>query len=132
MVKKNLLGRKVGTGFYRYESAESDGIFEASIDELLNDYRQSDSNQEKDADTIAMQILSRVALEASLIVEEEIVADPRDIDLCIINGLSFPIHHGGVLFWADQIGIDNLNRLLGDDTSELLKKMELEGAGFYG
>ena len=132
MVKKNLLGRKVGTGFYRYESAESDGIFEASIDELLNDYRQSDSNQEKDADTIAMQILSRVALEASLIVEEEIVADPRDIDLCIINGLSFPIHHGGVLFWADQIGIDNLNRLLGDDTSELLKKMELEGASFYG
>ena len=132
MVKKNLLGRKVGTGFYRYDSAEGDGVFEASIDELLKDYRQSESISDPNTDSIAPRILAKVALEASLVMEEEIVADPRDVDLCIINGLSFPTHHGGILFWADQIGIDTLNRMLGERTSESLKKMELEGTGFYG
>ena len=131
MVKKNLLGRKVGTGFYRYDSADQDGVFETSIDELLGDYRQQDSSAEKNPDTIAARILALVALEASLILEEEIVGDARDIDLCIIHGLSFPTHQGGILFWADQIGIDNLNRMLGDNASESLRKMELAGESFY-
>lgn len=131
MVKKNLLGRKVGTGFYRYATPEGDAEFDPSIDELLSGYRTVAAESELDSDSIAIRILANVALEASLILEEEIVGDPRDIDLCIVHGLSFPAHHGGILFWADQIGIENLNKLLGNNTSELLRKMELEDVSFY-
>lgn len=131
MVKKNLLGRKVGTGFYRYDSLEGEGVFEDATDDLLNDYRQQKSNGNLNEATIAPRILSQVALEASLILEEEIVNDARDIDLCIIHGLSFPIHQGGILFWADQIGIGTLNRILGANTSNLLEKMELKEESFY-
>ncbi len=131
MVKKNLLGRKVGMGFYRYATPEGDGEFDLSIDELLNGYRTTESKAERDSESIAIRILSKVALEASLILEEEIVSDPRDIDLCIIHGLSFPSHLGGILFWADQMGIGTLNKILGDEASEWLKRMELEGNSFH-
>ncbi|QEG20630.1 3-hydroxyacyl-CoA dehydrogenase NAD-binding domain-containing protein [Mariniblastus fucicola] len=131
MVKKNLLGRKSGTGFYRYESLEAEGIFDASIDDLLNDYRSPKPDSELNTESIAARILAQVAREASFILEEEIVRDARDIDLCIVHGLSFPAHRGGILFWADQIGIDTLNRLLGDETSPLLQRMELKGLSFH-
>jgi 3-hydroxyacyl-CoA dehydrogenase len=131
MVKRNLLGRKVGAGFYQYESQEDDPRFDPVIDDQLKDYRQADLDSELESDAIATRILAHVALEASLIVQEEIVNDPRDIDLCIIHGLSFPQHQGGILFWADQIGIKNLNRMLGEGTSELLKAMELENRTFH-
>ncbi len=131
MVKKNLLGRKVGSGFYRYATPEGDAEFDSSINDLLVDYRTKKVNSDERDDSVAVQILAHVALEASKILEEEIVNDPRDIDLCIIHGLSFPTHHGGILFWADQFGIDNLNRILGDDASESIRKMAAEKLGFY-
>ena len=131
MVKKNLLGRKVGSGFYRYATPEGDAEFDSSINDLLADYRTKKVNSDERDDSVAVQILAHVALEASKILEEEIVNDPRDIDLCIIHGLSFPTHHGGILFWADQFGIDNLNRILGDDASESIRKMAAEKLGFY-
>jgi len=131
LVKKNLIGRKVGKGFYRYESPYGAAIFDEAIDVELKDYRSADSEAELDGDSLALRILSSVVLEASLILEEEIVADARDIDLCIIHGLSFPTYRGGILFWADQVGIGVLNELLGDRTSATLQKMEREGKTFF-
>jgi len=131
MVKRNLLGRKVGGGFYRYESQEADPVFDPAIDDQLKDYRQSGSESKLDADAIVARIFSNVALEAALILEEEIVNDPRDIDLCIIHGLSFPAHHGGILFWADQIGISSLNQVLGERASAGMKTMEQKNEKFH-
>lgn len=110
MVKKNLLGRKVGTGFYRYEETDGDAVFDASIDEELKDYRTADLKPDTEGDILVARILASMSLEASLILEEEIVNDARDIDLCVIHGLSFPTHQGGILFWADQNGATMLDR----------------------
>ena len=131
LVKKNLLGRKAGTGFYRYESADGKAIFDDAIDTELKDYRTGDGPANLDADALVLRILSSVALEASLILEEEVVADGRDIDLCIIHGLSFPTHRGGILFWADQVGAGVLNQILSDRSSATLKKMERDGTTFF-
>ena len=49
-----------------------------------------------------------IVLEASYLLDDEMVNDPRDIDLCIIHGFSFPQHHGGILFWADRFGIERV------------------------
>ncbi|MCP4812446.1 MAG: multifunctional fatty acid oxidation complex subunit alpha, partial [Planctomycetaceae bacterium] len=84
-------------------------------------------------------IMSVVVLEATNILTHEIVADPRDIDLCIINGLSFPNHLGGILFWADQFGIDRINSYLDQMVaqipkrvpSQMLRQMATDGTRFY-
>jgi len=43
-------------------------------------------------------------LEALRAVDEEIVRDPRDVDLAVIHGLGFPAFRGGLFAWADSLG----------------------------
>jgi hypothetical protein len=38
------------------------------------------------------------------VLDQGTACDPKDIDLCVIQGLSFPVHVGGILFWADRCG----------------------------
>ena len=37
-------------------------------------------------------------------LEDGIVRDVRDVDLGLILGIGFPPFHGGLFFWADQVG----------------------------
>lgn len=109
MVKKNLLGRKVGSGFYRYEdplNAESPAEFDPAVDEMLSGYRgdagKNQNSKPMDSTEIADRILRSMARESDLIEAEEIVGDSDDIDLCVIHGLSFPAHQGGIVFWKNN------------------------------
>ena len=51
-------------------------------------------------------------LEATLILQEKKRLDPREIDLCMICGLGFPAGQGGLLHWADEIGMENILEML--------------------
>ena len=108
MVKKGWLGRKSGQGFYRYETPDGPRNWDSKIDELLASYVEP-INQDVD---IAQSICAVMTLEATRLLDEQVVADPRDIDLCVINGFSFPDHVGGILFWADRLGIGKVNEIL--------------------
>lgn len=144
LVKSGRLGRKSGAGFYDYPDARGERIWNEEVLELIGGYRDeadgnSDqkSNQSTEAELrrkqlegftanpklIAYQILSAIVQEATNILEEGIIENPRDIDLCIIHGFSFPQHQGGVLFWADQVGLKQVRQLLWK-ISELEERME--------
>ena len=43
-------------------------------------------------------------LEATRVLAEKLVRDPRDVDLGLIYGIGFPPFRGGLLFWADTLG----------------------------
>lgn len=147
LVKRKRLGRKTGAGFYRYTQtrgpAESDDehlipIIEAYLDRPLAAAEQEPKQSERIE--IRNQILAAVTREAANIVDEEIVADIRDIDLCIIHGFSFPKHWGGILFWADQFGIAEVVRVLDSiavkepklAATKMLRSMAVNGKKFYG
>lgn len=105
MVKRGRLGRKTLAGFYRYESADSPPQPDPEVDRILEGYCSSETS---DGRPISTTILVAMYLEAQRILDEQLVADERDIDLCLIHGLSFPAAKGGLLFWAQRIGEDNL------------------------
>ena len=44
-------------------------------------------------------------LEATRVLEERVVSDPRDVDFGVIYGLGFPAFRGGLLYWVDTLGI---------------------------
>jgi 3-hydroxyacyl-CoA dehydrogenase/enoyl-CoA hydratase/3-hydroxybutyryl-CoA epimerase len=107
MVKSGRLGRKSDHGFYHYDAPKSPAVWNDDILELIGQYRESDSEESSQlsSEQIANQILSVMVLEATNILEEEIAADFRDLDLSVIHGFSFPKHQGGILFWADRVSL---------------------------
>ena len=51
-------------------------------------------------------------LEATRILDEDETADVRDIDLAVLFGLGFPADKGGLLWWADALGPEQILALL--------------------
>jgi len=90
-------------------------------------------------------IQSRLVLpmvnEAAFCLEDEIVKDPARLDLAMIFGTGFPPFRGGLLRWADSLGLgkvftrlDDLSERLGPRfaPSERIRELANAGSGFYG
>ena len=77
--------------------------------------------------------------EASRILLEGIVREPADVDMGLILGIGFPTFRGGLLRWADTLGLPAvLERLqkyekLGPrfQPTEQMKRLAREKKGFY-
>jgi 3-hydroxyacyl-CoA dehydrogenase len=63
------------------------------------------------ADEVRERALTALAEEIGLMLSEEVVAAPMDIDLCLILGAGWPFHLGGITPYLDREGISE--RLLG-------------------
>ncbi len=57
------------------------------------------------ADEVRARALEAVAQEIRLMLDEGVVADPRDVDLCLILGAGWPSHLGGITPYLDRSGI---------------------------
>lgn len=57
------------------------------------------------AERVRERALAAVADEARRMLDEQVVADPRDLDLCLILGAGWPFHLGGILPYLDRTGI---------------------------
>ena len=120
MVKQGLLGRKSGAGFFVYpdqQHAAADDTLEqpnpaaqAIIDRVALQWGRP--AEKHTTQTILMRLLLPMVLEASRIIAENKVQDPRDIDLAAIFGLGFPEVRGGLLWWADTYGPTRLLNML--------------------
>jgi 3-hydroxyacyl-CoA dehydrogenase / enoyl-CoA hydratase / 3-hydroxybutyryl-CoA epimerase len=99
-----LLGRKGGRGFYEYEKGRERGV-NPEIYEAVG--------LPKKRETLAREtILDRTLLvmvnEAARTLEEGIAAAPGDVDVAMITGTGFPPFRGGLLRWADTLGMQAL------------------------
>ena len=88
---------------------------------------------------MATEILAPVVLEATRLIDEGIVADFRDIDLAFTHGLSFPPAQGGLLYWADHVGLKKLMEVLETlaeadprlAPNDMIKSMAADEGRFY-
>jgi 3-hydroxyacyl-CoA dehydrogenase/enoyl-CoA hydratase/3-hydroxybutyryl-CoA epimerase/3-hydroxyacyl-CoA dehydrogenase/enoyl-CoA hydratase/3-hydroxybutyryl-CoA epimerase/enoyl-CoA isomerase len=89
---------------------------------------------------ITSRLFLPMLLEATRVLQDGIVRDPRDIDLGLIFGLGFPAFRGGLMFWADTVGAGRLIEMLAPFASlgprmqptPLLQEMARNGQKFYG
>lgn len=115
------LGRKSGRGFYSYENrkrrAVPDPELEPILKPLIRDQKKFDPAE------LTARLFLPMLLEATRTLEDNIVRDPRDIDLGLIFGIGFPPFKGGLMHWADTVGAGQL--------LEQLKPFEALGARMH-
>jgi hypothetical protein len=56
------------------------------------------------ADELRQRALDAMAQEVRLMLDEGVVAEPQDIDLCLILGAGWPFHLGGITPYLDRTG----------------------------
>ena len=121
MMEAGFLGRKSGRGYYDYSKE-----------------KQEESNKDKVlGKKIVWRILSMLINEAADALFLKI-ATKEDIDLAMTKGVNYP---KGLLAWADEIGIDNVLKILEELQKEycedryrpspLLKRMVATKKRFY-
>ncbi|WP_327267894.1 3-hydroxyacyl-CoA dehydrogenase NAD-binding domain-containing protein [Streptomyces sp. NBC_01218] len=85
-------------GFYVHDSGKPE--LDPEVAALL---KQGDTvlTEEQTRD----RVLDAVAQEIGLMLDEGVVAEAQDIDLCLITGAGWPFHLGGVTPYLDRAGV---------------------------
>jgi 3-hydroxyacyl-CoA dehydrogenase/enoyl-CoA hydratase/3-hydroxybutyryl-CoA epimerase len=134
-----LLGRKSGRGFYTYEGDRQQSV-NASVYEVLAPVVPAD-RIDIDAEVIRARTILLMVNEAARTLEDGIADGPGAVDLAMITGTGFPPFRGGLLRWADSIGVNVvLERLLAlamkvgprYEPASMIRELAANARGFYG
>jgi 3-hydroxyacyl-CoA dehydrogenase/enoyl-CoA hydratase/3-hydroxybutyryl-CoA epimerase/3-hydroxyacyl-CoA dehydrogenase/enoyl-CoA hydratase/3-hydroxybutyryl-CoA epimerase/enoyl-CoA isomerase len=136
LVAAGRLGQKSGAGFYSYAKGgrgTDDPAFAAILEQCRTGRR--DIGTEEITDRLFLPMFT----EASRILTEGIVREPGDVDMGLLLGIGFPAFRGGILRWADSVGLDTiLAKLLHYEPlgprfqpTEQIKELAGQGKGFY-
>ena len=131
-------GQKSGRGFFSYENKRNRAQPDPDLDQYLRPHIKGDGsahNRQSVTDRMFLPML----VEATRVLEENIVRDPRDIDLGLIFGIGFPPFKGGLMYWADTLGAATVVEMLKPyeelgrryHATDLLKQLARDGAKFY-
>jgi 3-hydroxyacyl-CoA dehydrogenase/enoyl-CoA hydratase/3-hydroxybutyryl-CoA epimerase len=100
------LGKKNGRGFYLYDEKSYRGEVDPQIyaDLGLSSPRDPLSEQE----CLERGIFAMINECALALDVDHIVASPHEVDLAMIMGTGFPPFRGGLLKYADQVGVEHI------------------------
>ncbi|MEP7015037.1 MAG: 3-hydroxyacyl-CoA dehydrogenase NAD-binding domain-containing protein [Verrucomicrobiota bacterium] len=156
MQSAKMLGRKTGSGFYKYEGKQQ------TPNEAVEKWRtpsarlpeqsegphtqpQSDvrgvprADRDDSTNDLTNRLVFLMVNESARCLEEKVVASPEDADYGMILGTGFAPFRGGPLRFADYFGlkkiVDEMEKLAQKDekfaSCELLRKHAKDGTKFY-
>ena len=107
-------GQKTGAGWYRYEPGKRDPIVDPVVDKLVEDYRKEIgvTPRKISDEEIVQRCIFALTNEGARIVEDGIALRASDIDVIYLAGYGFPLHRGGPMHYADEIGLANVARIM--------------------
>ncbi|MBO9687577.1 MAG: fatty acid oxidation complex subunit alpha FadB [Mitsuaria chitosanitabida] len=107
MVAAGRLGQKNGRGFYAY-ARDPSGKPLKTIDpeaRALVAALQPHGARSVDDETVVERLILPMIVEAARTLEEGVVATAAELDMALLLGLGFPAHAGGILKYADWLGL---------------------------
>jgi 3-hydroxyacyl-CoA dehydrogenase/enoyl-CoA hydratase/3-hydroxybutyryl-CoA epimerase/3-hydroxyacyl-CoA dehydrogenase/enoyl-CoA hydratase/3-hydroxybutyryl-CoA epimerase/enoyl-CoA isomerase len=136
LVKAGRLGQKSGAGFYSYAKGPK-GADDPALSAILEKCQKG--RREIGEEEITDRLFLPMLVEATRVLAEGIVREPGDVDMGLILGIGFPPFRGGILRWADNLGLPRvLEKLAKYDRlgprfqpTEVLRKLAAAGKGFY-
>ena len=130
-----LLGKKGGKGMYLYDEKGKRAGFNPDIQASIKAPVRSMT-----ANAIQDRLFLPMVNEAALCIQEGIIDDPSQLDLAMIFGTGFAPFLGGVLGYADSVGIktiyqrlDHMSKVSGDNykPAQLIVDKAGRGESFY-
>jgi 3-hydroxyacyl-CoA dehydrogenase len=130
-------GEKSGNGFFCYDQLTGSPTRNREVDELIRHQRRA--RKQFSSTELTMRLLLPMLVEATSLLEEEVVATVGDVDVALINGIGFPVSKGGLLSWADTLGAENVLESLAHfrplgvryEPTKMLRTMAESGSTFY-
>jgi 3-hydroxyacyl-CoA dehydrogenase len=103
-------GQKTGAGWYDYQNGKRDAIPSKLVDDMIVEHRKSLGIEPRKIsdDEIVQRLVYALVNEAAHILAEGIASRASDIDMVYLTGYGFPIHRGGPMHYADQVGLFNV------------------------
>jgi len=103
-------GQKTGAGWYDYQAGKRDAIPSKLVEDMIAEHRKSLGIQPRKVsdEEIVQRLVFALVNEGARILQEGIAARASDIDMVYITGYGFPVHRGGPMLYADQVGLFNV------------------------
>jgi 3-hydroxyacyl-CoA dehydrogenase/enoyl-CoA hydratase/3-hydroxybutyryl-CoA epimerase/3-hydroxyacyl-CoA dehydrogenase/enoyl-CoA hydratase/3-hydroxybutyryl-CoA epimerase/enoyl-CoA isomerase len=136
LVAAGRLGQKSGAGFHAY-AKPGRGADDPALAGFLDKHRKG--TREIGMEEITDRLFLPMLTEASRVLSEGIVREPGDVDMGLILGIGFPAFRGGILRWADTVGLPEVLAKLKKyehlgprfQPTEQMRKLAAAGKGFY-
>ncbi|WP_428486671.1 3-hydroxyacyl-CoA dehydrogenase NAD-binding domain-containing protein [Rhodopila sp.] len=111
LVEMGRYGQKTGAGWYRYEKGDRTPHPDPEVAAIIKSVASEMGVPRKTfSDTeILQRLLFSSVNEACRILEEGKAYRASDVDVMWLHGFGFPRYRGGLMFWADGIGVKNVH-----------------------
>ena len=137
-------GQKTGAGWYDYQAGKRDAIPSPLVNKMIEEHRKElgVTPRKISDEEIVQRLVYSLVNEGARILDDGIASRASDIDMVYLTGYGFPIHRGGPMLYADQVGLFNVVQAMKrfqqnprDDAqfwepAPLLVKLAAEGKSF--
>ena len=137
-------GQKTGAGWYDYQAGKRDAIPSDLVNKMIEDHRKElgITPRKISDEEIVQRLVFALVNEGAHILEDGIASKSGDIDMVYLTGYGFPIHRGGPMHYASEVGLFNVVQAMDrfaknplDDAAfwkpaPLLAKLAAEGKAF--
>ncbi len=110
LVEMGRFGQKTGAGWFKYEKGDRTPHPDPLVADLIRTMSREMGNTPRDFtdDEILKRLLFSSVNEACKILEEKIAYRASDVDVMWLYGFGFPRYRGGLMYWADGLGIQDV------------------------
>jgi len=113
LVEMKRLGQKTMAGYFKYDKAVGKGrepIPDPEIEALFADEaaKAGIKPREVSDEEILQRLTFALVNRGAYLLEEGVALRPGDIDIVYVYGYGFPPHHGGPMWYADEVGVKHV------------------------
>ncbi|MBB1076361.1 enoyl-CoA hydratase/isomerase family protein [Rhodoferax sp. 4810] len=110
LCEQGRFGQKTGAGWYDYVPGKRDAVPSALVVKMIEDHRASlgITPRKISEDDIVQRLVYALVNEGARILEDGIASKASDIDIVYIYGYGFPVHRGGPMAYANEVGLFNV------------------------
>ncbi|WOI46709.1 3-hydroxyacyl-CoA dehydrogenase NAD-binding domain-containing protein [Acidovorax sp. BLS4] len=103
-------GQKTGAGWYDYQAGKRDAIPSEVVNRMIEEHRKAlgITPRKISDEEIVQRLVFSLVNEGAHILEDGIAGKSGDIDMVYLTGYGFPIHRGGPMHYANEVGLFNV------------------------